>query len=553
MKALYGLRQLRFITLFFCIIPMVITSYAFSQENGKQHSLDSKKQIKLKNNYTETELLEFIKEDHNELFNSKDEYINFILDKTQSFKGSISSVYAEICFRIAELLTNDNKNYKAYEYLDKTSSILETKDISTIAFAAEFFEMKGTYLYNFRRYDESKVLLLKALDQDIEDGPLKIGIYNTLGLIHRESRELDLSILYFSEGLKIAEGTKNDRWIGIINGNLGFIYYLNDDFVNAKTALIIDKQLSLNNKESESALIAIAALIEINLTEGDNELVESNMTIMDSLIGTVSDLSIKRRYYYTKTLYWEHLGEFKKAYDSYRQSVLYKDSLDRRFDKSNLQNMIFQIEFQKKRNENELLIEKQKRKGQFFYALVIILSVIILACVFIIYQLRKRKRYERKVLELEKEKIQIELKRNELELTKILKSLVQKNEMINTLNEEIHKKEEMEDNLSLQQEKSDLHEKINSFTLLTENDLIEFKQLFDKIHPNFYDLLTNKHNDLTNAEGRLAMLIRLNLSSLEMSRILGISQDSVRKSNLRLRKKLNITSQNELIYFIKTI
>lgn len=528
-------------------------SFAFSQKSSIENHINSKKQTVLNNPFTEKDLLAFIKEDNSSLFKNEEEYINYIIDKAELFKGSESENYAEICFRIAELLTNDNKPYKAYEYLDKVSTILKTKDVSTISFAAEYFEKRGTYLYRFRRYDESEASLLRALKQNIKDGPLKMDIYNTLGLIQRSTHDPDSAVYYFYQGLKIAEKTNNKRWIGIINGNIGYIYYLNKDFARAKSFLSIDKKLSLENKELESALNAIALLIDAELAENNLDSVKVNMKIMDSLIVEVNDLSSKTQYYYTKTSYWEHFGNYKKAYESFKKSVLYKDSTDREFDQSNLQNMIFQIEFQKKRNENDLIIEKEKRKGQFFYAIVIVLSIIILACIYIIYLLRKRKRYERKILELEKDKIQIELARNDRELKKILNSLVEKNEIIDTLNQEMLKREKMEHNITLQKEKNDLHEKINSFTLLTENDLIEFKQLFDKIYPLFYDSLSKTYNDLTKAEARLAMLIRLNLSSLEMSRILGISQDSVRKSNLRLRKKMNMESQNELIHFIKTI
>jgi len=277
------------------------------------------------------------------------------------------------------------------------------------------------------------------------------------------------------------------------------------------------------------------------------------MRILDSLMVNVKDLLLNISYYHVKTLYWDHLENYEKAYECHRKSISFKDSSNMEYDELNLQNMIFQIEFQKKKNENDLIIEKEKRKGQFFYSIAIIFSVIILACIFIIYLLRKRKIYERKILGLENEQFQTELKRNEAEITQILKNLVKKNEIIEDLNKEIQKREKMKNNLNLEKEKLNLHEKINSLSLLTENDLLVFKQLFDKIHPSFYDSLLTKCDDLTKSEARLAMLIRLNLTSIEMSRILGISQDSVRKSNLRLRKKLSIDSQKELVQFIKAV
>lgn len=215
--------------------------------------------------------------------------------------------------------------------------------------------------------------------------------------------------------------------------------------------------------------------------------------------------------------------------------------------------MIFQIKFEKEKNENKLIVEQEKRRGQKLYGYTIILTIIIVACVLIIYLLRKRKIVEHRVLELEKEKIQTELSQNEQELTKILKNLVEKNEIINTLNQEIEIREKLNDKITIKEENENLLEKINSISLLTEKGLIEFKNLFDKKHPEFYENLINKHPDLTKSEIRLAMLIRLNLSNFEMSSILGVSQDSVRKSNLRLRKKLGIKTQSELMSFIKSV
>lgn len=532
---------------------MVSNSHAITQESEEITNLSALEKTEQPSIHKEKELLDFIKVGNKDVFESNNAYVSFITKKAALFKGSNTIVYAEICFEIAKKLTKDNEPYQAYEYLDVVSNILKENDISEISFAAEFYEMKGTYFYDFRRYEESRILLLKALKQQKEESTLKISMINTLGLIHKKLGDIDSSIYYFNKGLKLATKIDNNEWIGIINGNLGFIYYLNGDLISARKCLILDKELSLKNEQTESALNALALLIEIELNGGRFDLVETYMKTLDSLIPQVTDYYSVMRYHYIKTIYWEHLKEYKLAYESYQQSVLYKDSSGREYDQLNLQNMIFQIKFQKNRNESELLIEKEKRTGQLYYGIAIILSVIILACIYIIYLMRKRKIYEHKILELEKEKIRTELKKNEEELNKILENLVVKNDIIDTLNQEINKREVSDENLTLQKEKEVIYEKINTFTLLTENDLLEFKHLFDKIHPSFYDSLIQKQDDLTNSETRLAMLIKLNLSSLEMSRILGISQDSVRKSNLRLRKKLSIESQKELIQFIKTV
>ncbi len=538
------MRKIGLLALTMSAICLVFGSFAFSQESINEQSIT---ESKLRPNYNEKELLAFLNE-------KKDQAdINFIIEKSAKFTGSNSLVYAEICFRIAKLLTNKNRLYKAYEYLDRVSTILEKYDISKVSFAVEFFKMKGTYFYNFRRYEDARSILFKALNQKAVDTSLIIGVYNTLGMINVNLKALDSSVYYYNMGMDLARKTNNTSWTGVISGNLGYVYFLQGDLENAKTFLKIDKDISLKNEQNESALNAITTLIEVLLIEEKYDSIDANMKILDSLVNVVGSLKSITRYHYIKTLCWEHLGEYKKAYESHRLSVLYKDSAGREYDESNLQNMIFQFKFQKKRSENELILEKEKRTGQFFYSVTTILSIITLACIFIIYLMRKRKISEHKILELEKEKIQTELKQNESELKRILKNLVEKNEIIDSLNQEIIKSEKNKEDLSLKKEKSIIYEKINSFTLLTKNDLLEFKRLFDKIHPGFYNSLTEKHENLTKSEVILGMLIRLNLTSLEMSLILGISQDSVRKANLRLRKKLSIDSQNELANFIKMI
>lgn len=65
--------------------------------------------------------------------------------------------------------------------------------------------------------------------------------------------------------------------------------------------------------------------------------------------------------------------------------------------------------------------------------------------------------------------------------------------------------------------------------------------------------MTSKYADLSKADYRISMLIRLNFNNYEIAQILGISENSVRKTILRLRKKLNIDSPEELIKLIQEI
>jgi DNA-binding CsgD family transcriptional regulator len=72
----------------------------------------------------------------------------------------------------------------------------------------------------------------------------------------------------------------------------------------------------------------------------------------------------------------------------------------------------------------------------------------------------------------------------------------------------------------------------------------EFELRFEQVHESFYNNLTEKHPDLTSRDKRLCALLKLNLTSKEISQITGQSSKSVENARTRLRKKLDITNSN---------
>lgn len=78
----------------------------------------------------------------------------------------------------------------------------------------------------------------------------------------------------------------------------------------------------------------------------------------------------------------------------------------------------------------------------------------------------------------------------------------------------------------------------------------DFRQIFEKVHTDFFEKLSHRSPDLTPAELRLAALFRLNMSSKDMATTLGISQDSLRIARYRLKKKLQLSEEENLIHYI---
>lgn len=86
---------------------------------------------------------------------------------------------------------------------------------------------------------------------------------------------------------------------------------------------------------------------------------------------------------------------------------------------------------------------------------------------------------------------------------------------------------------------------------MTKSDWAEFKILFEKTYPGYLIKLRSSHPDLSEAEERLFLFIKLKLNTTEAAGILGISVDSVKRTRNRLRKRLELGQEISLENYIQ--
>jgi len=81
----------------------------------------------------------------------------------------------------------------------------------------------------------------------------------------------------------------------------------------------------------------------------------------------------------------------------------------------------------------------------------------------------------------------------------------------------------------------------------------QFETYFNNVHPRFFETLTTKYPDISPAELKLAAFLRLNFSTKEIASIIFLSPDSIKTSRTRLRKKLNLSPDDNLNTFLMSI
>ncbi|GAB6008450.1 helix-turn-helix and ligand-binding sensor domain-containing protein [Dysgonomonas reticulitermitis] len=202
-----------------------------------------------------------------------------------------------------------------------------------------------------------------------------------------------------------------------------------------------------------------------------------------------------------------------------------------------------------------------------YLAIVIYIILGVAGIIFIVYsvynytskkknrQIQEQKRQheielehqQKQIIELEKEQLTSELRFKSKELANFTMMSIKNKEFL------IHIKEE----LQKQQEKGHTPKQFfnNIIRIIDENitsddDWALFQSNFDRIHENFFRNLKERYPDLTPNDLRLCALLRLNLSTKDISNMMNISLRGIEAARYRLRKRLNIPSEQDLTDFM---
>ncbi|MCI5055042.1 MAG: hypothetical protein MRY83_02980, partial [Flavobacteriales bacterium] len=177
------------------------------------------------------------------------------------------------------------------------------------------------------------------------------------------------------------------------------------------------------------------------------------------------------------------------------------------------------------------------------------IGVILISMLFGFIQSYKNARIRRTQAEMQEKLLRMELREKEQELEQKQKELVSRaiidQEKLQVLKSGL-------DKIVLDQhQKNALLEKLNND--FNDHSWEAFRLKFNEVQPSFLDNLSERHNNLTEYETRLASYLRLGLKSDEISRVLNIGKDSVRMAKYRLKKKLDIEDQYDLEDYIKQV
>jgi len=171
------------------------------------------------------------------------------------------------------------------------------------------------------------------------------------------------------------------------------------------------------------------------------------------------------------------------------------------------------------------------------------------------YKLKKQheritEQHEKELAKVQNKLLQEKIEKQNEELSRITKHMLQKSRLINKVDAEIEK-------LASDQAVSKNH--LRGLKLIVEKnrnpekDWEMFEMSFNKTYDNYLVKLSNQFPDLTTGDLKLAAYIRMNISTKEIAGLLNISSKSVEMGRYRLRKKLNLQHDQNLTEFLMNL
>ena len=159
---------------------------------------------------------------------------------------------------------------------------------------------------------------------------------------------------------------------------------------------------------------------------------------------------------------------------------------------------------------------------------------------------------ERQIMQIQNEKLQSDIQSKSQKLSNIAINVVRKNEILEEIRDEL---KQVKADMGQQLPNIHYQKLMNSIerNVAGKEDWELFEQNFDEVHEQFFKRLRQISPSISPSELRLAACLRMNLSTKEMAPVLGISIRGVEIKRYRLRKKLGLGADANLVQFMMDI
>lgn len=411
----------------------------------------------------------------------------------------------------------------------------------------------GMFYRRQHEYKKAIDYLQKAIRirHKINEKTNEIGMsYNMLGVTYFYTQQYDSALINYKKA-ETLYSTKLDK--SKVKGNLALLYYTIKDYDKAilvfKENIKTFTELQIINEMSISYKNLATCYYDMGLY--DQAIVQLDSAIANAKKVKHKDLLQKE--YLNRSLAYQSQGNYKKALEDYSLYKTYNDSLNNTEEAKRITALELNYKFEKEKLQADFNLENERSKKQ-LYLILFVLSVVSAISIFLL--VRKNTKYQ---LALSQRKLEEEnLQRKNAEQILQLKEAELKTEFLNNkIKQEVQGYFETELKTILKLEEAERTKAIKSLLLSLKSknsDYAPSQNLAEYIDnvSNDFKLIIKEHFPFFNEkEKKLLYLMKLGLSTNEIKDLQNTSLASVKSIRYRIRKKLEIDSEADIIAHIE--
>ncbi|MFT6244827.1 MAG: hypothetical protein ACJA0U_002771 [Salibacteraceae bacterium] len=539
----------------------MVTQFSFSQEAKEEFSVDDINELKSTNrNVVAVQILFAEKEFEKSL------KLGLEIELSEVKLNLIDRFY--LFQTIAKAFSSLNAYGSAFEYAKKAIGISNSSEIlfpqQGPAWISPFYAQVDMHDSAIFYYQQSADLALLR-----KDTATVMGLYNNIGYTNYLNNNLDSAIHYFNITIGLNKNNNEAYNVnsGLAYGNLALVFYAREEYYKALANSKIDAQHSkLKNRNSYLNAMNLTARcyyqlnkyeesknILLALSQLKNRNIASRITTLKLLAKVYHKLKDNDQGYYCMEKYTMLEDSVRKNEETYG-GVLEQLSA---FKVRNIQKDLELTERKEKlEKSNNLIYQKDlelaKKKAKFknrIYSISLVFFIFIILISIVYFKNRQKKKFQ--INQLKYELLSVELNNRKKDLSNVVTNLNYKRKFIDGAQDKLkafkqQPKEELLPNLSK------LIREFENYKI-ADKSLEVFQSDFEKVNLTFFKTLGEKFPLLTENEKEVCGFIVLKLSSKDIASIRNITPNAVKKSRQNIRKKLPITSNHSLTYFLENI
>lgn len=500
-----------------------------------------------------------VKDNENEAF----KYFWQAHEKAKATKNTAdnaeSLLYLGICSYGSSLekgLQYVTQSLSEYKSLEKTNP-----EVALIG-RCKCLQLISTIYIRQKKYDDAEKLSNEVIDElkDKNDTSGTLGLaYNSLGYLYELKNEKGEAERYYTLALKEFEKGNNTAYLPTSYCKLGEIAL---DKKEQESSLDYFKKSLALAETSENKQAQVNALIDLGKWSMayESDMLQAEIYFNKARIIAVqlSDKTFEIKTLEALIALKNKEQDFEEVSKLQHQVITIKDNFYSFEREQIVKSLEVQFEVSEKNRKLDLLAAEKEVSKLTNYLLIGLLFVVIVVFIILYFFLKRINKRDKQLLKAKEELVQLmedqkklkeqqfqnDLEYKESQLSAITIQMLEKNELLDEIKTILNKKEPTSE--------KDIKKLVSKYTI-QDNNWRDFDNYFESLNKNFYTRLKQKYPDISTNDLKICALIKLNLSIKEMASILNISPDSVKTARHRLRKKLQLNTEDNLTDFILSV